>query len=101
MGERTVELLTAMLDRNSLTPGDVISVLFTATNDLHSVFPATAARTIGFGAVPLICAQELDIVGMQPRCIRVLMHVAVTADSPTMHHVYLHEAADLRDDLPE
>ena len=97
--ERTQALLTAMVERNEVEHEDIISVLFTATNDIHSVFPATAARGIGFGDVPLLCAQELDIVGGQPRCIRVLMHVDTSRRE--LHHVYLEGARGLRDDLPE
>jgi chorismate mutase len=97
--ERTQALLTAMVERNDVEHEDIISVLFTATNDIHSVFPATAARGIGFGDVPLLCARELDIEGGQPRCIRVLMHVDTSRRE--LHHVYLEGARGLRDDLPE
>jgi chorismate mutase len=97
--ERTQELLKAMLARNGVEHGDIISVIFTATNDVHSMFPATAARGIGFGDVPLLCARELDIEGSQPRCIRVMMHVETTREQ--LHHIYLEGARGLRDDLPE
>jgi chorismate mutase len=63
------------------------------------MFPATAARAIGFGDVPLMCARELDIKGSQPLCIRVLMHLET--DRQQLHHVYLEGARGLRDDLPE
>ncbi len=97
--ERTQELLKAMLARNGVEHADIISVLFTATDDVHSMFPATAARAIGFGDVPLLCARELDITGAQPRCIRVMMHVESTREE--LHHIYLEGARGLRDDLPE
>jgi chorismate mutase len=97
--ERTQELLKAMLARNGVEHVDIISVLFTATDDVHSMFPATAARSIGFGDVPLLCARELDIESAQPLCIRVMMHVETTRDE--LHHVYLEGARGLRDDLPE
>ena len=64
-----------MFDRNELDHDDLISVLFTATDDIHSMFPALAARKFGLGDVPLICARELDIEGAKPRCIRILMHI--------------------------
>jgi chorismate mutase len=97
--ERTQELLKAMLARNGVEHADIISVLFTATDDVHSMFPAMAARAIGFGDVPLLCARELDIEGAQPLCVRVMMHVETTRDE--LHHVYLEGARGLRDDLPE
>lgn len=97
--DRTQALLKAMLDRNDVDHSDIISVLFTATDDVHSMFPATAARAIGFGDVPLLCARELAIEGAQPLCIRVMMHVETTRDR--LHHIYLEGARGLRDDLPE
>ena len=97
---RTVELVTAMVEANGLDHDDLISVIFTATDDLHSMFPATAARHAGLGDVPLICARELDIAGAKPQCIRILMHVTTSRARAELHHVYLQGAADLRDDLP-
>lgn len=98
--ERTVELLEAMVERNAVDHGDLVSVLFTATGDLHSVFPALGARQAGYGDIPLICAQELAITGATPRCIRILVHVNTTKARKDLHHIYLHGAAALRDDLP-
>ncbi len=98
---RTIALLEQMVERNGVDHDDVISVLFTATDDIHSMFPATAARDIGFGDVPLICARELDIIGATPRCIRVLMHLTTDRARADLRHVYLEGAASLRDDLPE
>jgi chorismate mutase len=95
-----LELLSEILERNGLTPGDCISILFTATGDLSSTFPATAARHAGFGDVPLICAQEIPVPGAMERCIRVLLHVHTTRERSALHHVYLRGAKGLRDDLP-
>jgi chorismate mutase len=99
--ERVVDLLKEMLARNGVQHDDLISILFTATDDLHSIFPATAARTVGLGDVPLICARELNIDGGKPRCIRVLLHCMADLSRAELHHVYLEGTRDLRDDLPE
>jgi len=99
--ERTQALVNAMLDRNGVDKDDLISILFTATDDIHAMFPATAARDIGLGDVPLICARELDIVGGTARCIRVMMHLNTTRSRAELHHIYLEGARGLRDDLPE
>ena len=98
---RTIALLEQMIERNGVDHDDIISVLFTATDDIHSMFPASAARDIGFGDIPLICARELDIVGATPNCIRVLMHLTTTRARSELRHVYLEGASGLRDDLPE
>lgn len=95
-----VALLTEILERNELAEEDIVSILFTATEDLTSIFPATAARTMGLGSVPLICARELAIDGATPRCLRVMLHVMTTRARDEIHHVYLEGAQGLRDDLP-
>ena len=98
--ERVQELLSEMLARNGLTLEDVISVIFTATPDLVSMFPAAAARGIGFGTVPLLCASEIPVPGAMPRIVRVLVHVTTERPAADLRHVYLHGAQVLRDDLP-
>jgi chorismate mutase len=99
--ERVVELLDQMCERNGIDHEDVVSILFTATDDVHSTFPAAGARKAGFGDVPLICARELDITGATPLCLRVMMHLYTERSRTDLHHIYLHGAVALRDDLPE
>ena len=99
--ERVVALLRLILDRNELVEDDLISILFTATEDINSTFPATAARSMGLGAVPLICARELSVVGSVQHCIRVMLHVTTDRPRDQIHHVYLEGAQGLRDDLPD
>ena len=99
--ERSQELMREILARNQLVEDDIVSVVFTATPDVTSIFPATAIREIGFGAVPLLCASEIAVPGAMPLCIRVLLHVYTTRSRDEIHHVYLHGAQGLRDDLPD
>ena len=99
--QRSQELMRELMASNDLAEDDIISVLFTATADVTSTFPATAIREIGFGAVPLLCAAEIAVPGSMPKCIRVLLHVNTTRSRAEMHHVYLHGAQGLRDDLPD
>lgn len=99
--QKVVALIDALFESNGIDHDEVVSVLFTATPDLHSMFPATAARKCGLGDVPLICAQELDIVGAKPRCIRVMLHLYTERTRAELHHVYLEDTRDLRDDLPD
>ncbi len=89
------------MERNDLDHDDVVSVIFTTSTDLTSTFPATAARGVGFGDIPLLCASEIAVPGSMPRCVRVLMHVYSTRDRNEIRHVYLRQAQSLRDDLPE
>ena len=95
----TQELIMVMMERNGLLHDDVISVLFTTSTDLTSTFPATTARVIGFGDVPLICASEIAVPGAMAHCIRIIMHVYTTRTRDEIHHIYLRQAQSLRDDL--
>ena len=98
---KTQRLVREMLERNEIAHDDIVSMIFTATDDLTAEFPATAARALGLGDIPLLCARELGIEHGMPRCIRVLMHLQFERDRSTLHHVYLDGARTLRDDLPE
>jgi chorismate mutase len=101
MVERVTALLTEMMARNEVPHGDLVSIIFTATDDIHCGFPALAARRMGLGDVPLLCARELDVDGGTPRCVRVMMHLNSERGRAEMRHVYLEGARGLRDDLPE
>ena len=98
---RMVELFEELFDRNGIDHDDVVSILFTATDDIRCTFPATAARTYGLGDVPLICARELDVEGATPHCVRVMLHLETDRSRDQLHHVYQHGASNLRDDLPK
>jgi chorismate mutase len=96
--EATDELLRALIERNGLNAGDMVSCLLTCTGDLDAEFPAVAARNLGLSSVPLLCAREIDVPGALPRVIRVMLHCY--ADPGTeARHVYLREAVNLRTDL--
>ena len=99
MLQRVAEMVLDAMEANGLEVDDFISVIFTATSDLHSEFPAYAARRLGFGEVPLICARELEIEGSMPRVVRMLAHVETDLPRADITHVYLHGAAALRRDL--
>lgn len=94
----TRELVSELMERNGLSPERVVSVIFTATDDLNAQFPAVAARELGFGQVPLLCNREMQVPGAMDRVIRLLAHYhAPTDHSP--QHVYLGETQKLRADL--
>lgn len=99
MLERVAEMVVDVMAANGLEVDDFISVIFTATSDLVSEFPAYAARRLGFGEVPLICARELEIAGSMPRVVRMMAHVETDLPRSDITHVYLHGAAALRSDL--
>jgi chorismate mutase len=96
--EATTELMREIMDRNALEPEQVVSCIFTVTDDLTAEFPAVAARALGFERVPLLCAREIPVPGSLPRIIRVLLHYYAD-EGHEAKHVYLREAATLRVDL--
>lgn len=96
--EGTEELVRSVMERNRLSPDDLVSCIFTSTSDLDAEFPAVAARRLGLDAVPLLCAKEMDVPGALPRVIRLLLHCYVD-DGAAPQHVYLREAVNLRRDL--
>lgn len=96
--EATSELMEALMERNALAPEDVVSCIFTLTDDLDAQFPAVAARALGFQHVPLLCAREISVPGSMPKVIRVLIHYYPAATGEPAH-VYLRRATDLRSDL--
>jgi chorismate mutase len=94
----TEELMRQIMDRNAIGPDDVVSCIFTLTDDLDAEFPAVAARKLGFDRVPLLCAREVPVPGALPMVIRVLIHYYADAGH-TSSHVYQGEARQLRKDL--
>ena len=96
----TGELLTAIKSANpSLREEDIVSIIFTVTPDINSVYPARAARDMGWDQVPLMCAQEIPVQGSLKKCIRVLIHWNTDLKQNEIHHVYLRDAVVLRPDL--
>jgi chorismate mutase len=96
----THELLESILAANpGVKPEDIASALFTVTEDLASVFPARAARQMDWDQVPVICANEIPVIGSLPLCIRVLIHWNTDIAQKEIKHVYLHDAIKLRPDL--
>lgn len=94
----TEELLEAMVQQNQFTPDEVASAFFTVSPDLHTAFPAEAARKRGWNLVPMMCATEIPVPGSLPHCIRVLVHLNTTKRPDEIHHVYLRRAVALRPD---
>jgi chorismate mutase len=98
--EATQELIEEILKRNEITDfDDVISAVFTTTQDLVSAFPAEAARHIGMTTVPLLCALEIPVAGSMQNCVRILLHVNSDRKPADIEHVYLREAEKLRPDM--
>ena len=96
----TTQLMALMIRKNGIEPSDVASTIFTCTKDLDAVFPALAARQLGWNDVPLLCAHEIDVPDSLPKCIRVLIHWNTDMPQSEIEHIYVKEARRaLRPDL--
>jgi len=101
MNEAVAELIDHIMMRNEITSAQVISIFLTGTPDLTCAFPAAGIRIHGLTDVPLMCAQEMDVVGALERVIRIMTHVETELDRSEVQHVYLRGAEVLRADLTE
>ena len=96
--EAVTELLHALLEANDLKTSEIVSAIFSATADLHSLYPAAVARALGWTELPMLCVTEMKVEPSPPRCIRILLHLSLPAER-TLHPIYLREARALRPDL--
>ncbi|MCZ8249230.1 MULTISPECIES: chorismate mutase [Microcystis] len=97
--EAVTELLEAIEIHNSLDPDDIVSIIFTATQDLDAIFPAAIARERPhWQNVPLLDVQQMQVAGSLEKCIRVILHVNTPKLQSEMQHVYLRGAKNLRPD---
>ena len=101
MNEAVAELIDHIMMRNGIRSAQVISIFLTGTPDLTCAFPAAGIRTHGLTDVPLMCAQEMDVVGALERVVRIMTHVETELDRSEVQHVYLRGAEVLRADLTE
>ena len=97
----TAELLTKTLHANDIDNSQLISILFTATPDITSEFPAVAARELGIVDVPLMCFVEMDVARALPRVIRILVNVETDLARDQIQHIYLRGATALRLDIAQ
>jgi chorismate mutase len=97
--DETKKLLDEIINKNRLDLNDIISVIFTMTDDLSASFPAIAARQLGWNDIPLMCMKELNIDNSLEKCIRVMFYINSDIERKKIKHIYLNGAKILRPDL--
>ena len=97
--EKTKELLITLKKENDFKIEDITSIFFSVTPDLNAVFPAQAARELGWKQVPLFDMQEIEVSGSLPKCIRILIQINCQKSQTEIKHCYLRGAEILRKDL--
>lgn len=95
------ELLEKIVTVNQVGKDDVAAIIFTATPDLDAVYPAVAARQLGWTYTPLVCTQEMVVPGSLAQCLRILVMWNTDRTPKEIHHIYLNGARVLRPDLAE
>lgn len=101
MKSAVIELLQEMLGKNKVQNGDLVSIIFTTTEDLNCAFPAASARELGLGDVPLLCSKEIEVPGAPKLVIRILIHTYSELSRKNVSHIYLRGAEILRQDLAQ
>ena len=99
--QATTQLLALMIRKNGISAKDIASAIFTTTSDLDAVFPALAARQLGWLDVPLLCTHEIDVPNSLRRCIRILIHWNTDRAQTDIDHIYIKDAVVLRPELSE
>lgn len=95
--EATVELMNEIITKNQLLPEKIVSILFTATQDIQSVYPGIFVREVlKIQDVAILHFQEMHVAGSLPLCLRVLIHYN---DDIEVYPIYLRKAENLRPDL--
>lgn len=97
--KRTEELLHQMIEKNGIVKDNIVNMIFTATTDVTSAYPAIATRNIGITSCPVMCVQELFVENSLAMCIRVMITVTLDIDKSEIQHVYLRDAIELRPDI--
>lgn len=97
--QNTTILLKEIIDKNNINIDDVVSIIFTATDDIDEVYPAVAARNLNITNAGLLCFQEMKVKNSLKMCIRVMFQIITDKTQDKMHHIYLKEAVVLRPDL--
>jgi len=98
IGDAVVRLVTEILRANAIAENHIVSIIFSLTQDLTALNPATGLRQVGFADTPLFCTQEAAIAGGMPRVIRALLTWESLERRRTIP-VYMDGAEALRSDL--
>tara|TARA_B100000029_G_scaffold217697_2_gene215487 strand:+ start:1308 stop:1676 length:369 start_codon:yes stop_codon:yes gene_type:complete len=92
----TKELLSELIQANHLEEANVAMVFFTVTEDLDAVFPAAAARQLGWNETALMCAREIPVPGSMLGCIRILILYNTNVPQSEIKNIYLNGTDALR-----
>ena len=92
------ELVEELISRNNLEPTNILSIIFTVTQDLNACFPASIARKYyGLDNVSFLDCQQMFVPDDIKFCIRLMAQVNSPLNQK-LNHPYLRGASNLRPD---
>jgi len=95
--EAVLEMFDELMKRNQLKSEKIVSILFTATRDVHSAYPGKFLRMDrGITQPAILHFQEMEVDDSLQKCIRVLINYD---ENIAKVNVYLRGASALRPDL--
>lgn len=92
-------LIKKIIKQNNLSKTELVSIIFSATDDLDKSYPAEGVREMEIKHVPLMCYQEMNVQDSLPRCLRAMVYTNKSIPLESVNHVYLRKAKKLRPDL--
>lgn len=99
MMAKVAELYDRLVGGNGLEEDNLVSIIFTVTEDLDAANPAAMLRASGRAAsAPLFCAAEPRVAGSPRGLVRVLVHCYAPGDRRPAP-AYINGAESLRPDL--
>lgn len=95
--DAVLEMFDELMKRNQLKAEKIVSILFTATRDVHSSYPGKFLRLHrGITQPAILHFQEMEVDASLQKCIRVLINYE---ENIVKENVYLRGASELRPDL--
>ena len=92
--------ISEIFKQNKLDQPGIINIIFTVTEDLDAINPATVTREqFKLDSTAMLCVQEMKMKNGLPKCIRVLINAYTNISKDKIKHVYLGDAESLRTDL--
>ena len=99
IGQKSVDLINAIIDANGISTDKIEAVIFSVTDDLNACYPAASVRKyLNLNQAAFMCFKEMSVPNSLPNCIRVCVLVQ-GLEQKHCKHCYLGEAAVLRPDL--
>lgn len=97
--EASIELFAEILKVNKLNIENLVSIIFSCTNDIKSTYPGKHIREyFDLSKVAIMHFNEMEVNNSLKKCIRVMLLID-EENRDEIKYVYLNDAKKLRQDL--